>query len=134
MTQNKPENAANENAETEIDLPERTGCVRALLVTVIVLGILLVGGLAVVVGTIIKRVTDDSPPPNPQTINGSLSVTDTGFESIINIPEGSALMATEINDKKIVLHLRDAEGDFLLLVNMKTGQEIGRVRLQPQKN
>ncbi len=43
-------------------------------------------------------------------------------------------MATEINDKKIVLHLRDAEGDFLLLVNMKTGQEIGRVRLQPQKN
>ena len=134
MTQNKPENAANENAETEIDLPERTGCVRALLVTVIVLGILLVGGLAVVVGTIIKRVTDDSPPPNPQTINGSLSVTDTGFESIINIPKGSALMATEINDKKIVLHLRDAEGDFLLLVNMKTGQEIGRVRLQPQKN
>ena len=32
-------------------------------------------------------------------------------------------MATEINDRKIILHLRDAEGDFLLLVNMKTGQK-----------
>ena len=138
MTQNKPENAANENAETEIDLPERTGCVRALLVTVIVLGILLVGGLAVVVGTIIKRVKDDTPSqtalPNPQTKYGSLSITNTGFESIISVTEGAALMATEVNDKKIVLHLRDAEGDYLLLLNVKTGQEIGRVRLEPQKN
>lgn len=109
-----------------------------MLVTVIVLGILLVGGLAVVVGTIIKRVTDDSPSQtellNPQTNNGSLSITDTGFESIISLPEGAVLMASEVNDKKIVLHLRDAEGDFLLLVNVKTGQEIGRVRLKPQKN
>ena len=109
-----------------------------LLVTVIVLGILLVGGLAVVVGTIIKRVTDDSPPQtelsNPQTKNRSLSITDKGFESIISVPEGAALMMTEVNDKKIVLHLRDAEGDFLLLLNVKTGQEIGRVKLKPQKN
>jgi hypothetical protein len=138
MIQNKPENAANENAETEIDLPERTGCVRALLVTVIVLGILLVGGLAVVVGTIIKRVTDDTSSQtelsNPQTRNGSLSITDKGFKSIISVPVGAALMATEVNDKKIVLHLRDEEGDFLLLLNVKTGQEIGRVRLKPQQN
>ena len=134
MTQNKPENAANENAETPKNMPERTGCVRALLITVIVLGILLVGGLAVVVGTIIKRVTDDSPAPRPETMNGKISISDPGFESIINVPESAALMATEINDRKIILHLRDAEGDFLLLVNMKTGQEIGRVRLKKQKN
>lgn len=109
-----------------------------MLVTVIVLGILLVGGLAVVVGTIIKRVKDDTPSqtalPNPQTKYGSLSITNTGFESIISVTEGAALMATEVNDKKIVLHLRDAEGDYLLLLNVKTGQEIGRVRLEPQKN
>ena len=134
MTQNKPENAANENAETTTNMPERTGCVRALLITVIVLGILLVGGLAVVVGTIIKRVTDDSPAPRPETMNGKISISDPGFESIINVPESAALMATEINDRKIILHLRDAEGDFLLLVNMKTGQEIGRVQLKAQKN
>lgn len=115
-------------------MPERTGCVRALLITVIVLGILLVGGLAVVVGMIIKRVTDDSPPPRHETINGKISISEPGFESIINVPEGAALMATEINDRKIILHLRDAEGDFLLFVNMKTGQEIGRVRLKKQKN
>ena len=134
MTQNKPENAANENAETTIDMPERTGCVRVLLITVIVLGIVLVGGLAVVIGTIIKRVTDVSPPPRPETINGKISISEPGFESIINVPEGAALMATEINDRRIILHLRDAEGDFLLLVNMKTGQEIGRVQLKTQKN
>ena len=115
-------------------MPERTGCVRALLITVIVLGILLVGGLAVVVGTIIKRVTDDSPSPRPETINGKISISEPGFENIINVPEGAALIATEINDRKIILHLRDAEGDFLLLVNMKTGQEIGSVRLKTQKN
>ena len=134
MTQNKPENAANENAQTTINMPERTGCVRALLITVIVLGILLVGGLAVVVGMIIKRVTDDSPPPRHETINRKISISEPGFENIINVPEGAALMATEINDRKIILHLRDAEGDFLLLVNMKTGQEIGSVRLKTQKN
>ena len=115
-------------------MPERTGCVRALLITVILLGILLVGGLAVVVGTIIKRVTDDSPHSIPETINGKISLSERGFESIINVPEGAALMAIEINDSKVILHLRDSKGDFLLMVNMKTGQEIGRVRLRAQKN
>ena len=115
-------------------MPERTGCVRALLITVIVLGILLVGGLAVVVGTIIKRLTDDSQTPMPETINEKLFLSERGFESIINVPEGAVLMATEINDREIILHLRDAKGDFLLLVNIKTGQEIGRVRLKAQKN
>ena len=134
MTQNKPENATNENVETTKDMPEQTGCVRALLITVIVLGITLVGGLAVIVGTIIKRVTVGSPPPRTETINGKNSISEPGFESIINIPDGAAIVATEINDKKIILHLRDAEGDFLLLVNMKTGQEIGRIRLNTQKN
>ena len=115
-------------------MPERTGCVRALLITVILLGILLVGGLAVVVGTIIKRVTDDSPHSIPETINGKISLSERGVESIINVPEGAALMGIEINDSKVILHLRDSKGDFLLMVNMKTGQEIGRVRLRAQKN
>ena len=115
-------------------MPERTGCVRALLITVIVLGIFLVGGFAVVVGTIIKRVTNDTPPLRPEAINGKISINEPGFESIINVPEGAALMATEINDRKIILYLRDPEGDFILLINMKTGQEIGRVRLKTQKN
>ncbi len=115
-------------------MPERTGCVRALLITVIVLGVLLVGGLAVVVGTIIKRVTDDTPPPSVDSSKGSLSMTDTGFESVISVPEGAKLIATQTNDKQIVLHLRDDEGDFLLVVNVKTGQEIGRVRFEAQKN
>jgi len=134
MTLNKPENPAKENAETTIDMPERTGCVRALLITVIVLGILLVGGLAVVVGTIIKRLTDDSQTPMPETINEKLFLSERGFESIINVPEEAVLIATEINDTEIILHLRDVKGDFLLLVNIKTGQEIGRVRLKAQKN
>lgn len=115
-------------------MPERTGCVRALLITVIVLGVLLVGGLAVVVGTIIKRVTDDTPPPSVDSSKGSLSMADTGFESVISVPEGAKLIATQTNDKQIVLHLRDDEGDFLLVVNVKTGQEIGRVRFEAQKN
>lgn len=104
----------------------RPGCVRALMTTVVVLGILLVGGLAVVIATIVQRVTSGSETGDAMPSAGSVAPS---FSSHLSVPDGAALLDTRINDRHIVLHLRDAEGDFLLLLNVKNGQEIGRVRL-----
>ena len=105
--------------------PPQTKYVKSLLVIVIVLGIILVSGLAVVIGTIIKRFND------PQTATRSLA----GFGEVsAQVPQNARLINIQSANKQLILHLQDKEGDFLLLLDMRTGAELGRIRLmQPPR-
>lgn len=92
---------------------------------VIVLGIILVSGLAVVIGTIIKRFND------PQTTTRGLA----GFGEVsAQVPQNTRLINIQASNKQLILHLQDKEGDFLLLLDLRTGTELGRIRLaQPPR-
>ena len=113
-TQNPP------NGETEERAGARFGYVRALLILVITLGVILVGGVAVVVGTIIKRVSDpeSNVPVRP------------GFgETQIQLPAGSEIDDIIAGDGRIIVRVRDAGGTMLILLDSRRGEERGRIRL-----
>jgi len=96
-----------------------------MLTVVIGLGVLLVVGTAVVVGTIIKRASSTE----------TAVVTDMRDKAIagqIAIPAGAVLQSVENGDTRIVLHLTDAEGTLLILLDPRHGFETGRVRLVSQ--
>lgn len=95
---------------------------------VIVLGIILVSGLAVVIGTIIKRFNDPQPAARATR---SLA----GFGEVsAHVPQNARLINIQATNKQLILHLQDKEGDFLLLLDMRTGAELGRIRLtQPPR-
>lgn len=94
--------------------------VKTLLTVVIVLGILLLVGLAVVVGTIIKRVNDPSPA----------KIKRPGFgEVMMQVPENAELLGTQTTADRLVLRLRDPQGDFLMVLDIRKGIELGRIRL-----
>jgi len=98
--------------------PPNPRYVRILLVTVILLGVLLVGGAAVVISTVIARL---SAPEAPVTRDFEVSE--------IAIPEGARLVSVENGDARIVLHVEDKQGMLLILIDPRKGQEKGRVRL-----
>jgi len=119
----------NEVKETEIAPPSpnhppgQAKYVKLLLVIVIVLGIILVSGLAVVIGTIIKRFND----PQAATRAAQRSA---GFGEVsAQVPQNARLINIQATNKQLILHLQDKEGDFLLLLDMRTGAELGRIRL-----
>jgi len=94
--------------------------VRTLLIVVIALGVILVGGVAVVVGTITKRVSDpeSNVPVRP------------GFrETQIQLPAGSEINDIIAVDGRIVVRVRDAGGTMLILLDPRRGEERGRIRL-----
>lgn len=93
--------------------------VRTLLVVVIGLGVVLLAGAAVVVGTIIKRLND--PEANVPVKPGF------GTQQIgINDAE---LVDVENGDSRVILRLRDAQGPLLIFVDPRKGTEMGRLRL-----
>lgn len=113
-TQNPPD------GETEESAGARSRYVRTLLIVVITLGVILIGGVAVVVGTIIKRVSDpeSNVPVRP------------GFgETQIQLPAGSEIDDIIAADGRIVVRVRDAGGTMLILLDPRRGEERGRIRL-----
>lgn len=113
-TQNPPD------GETEGSTGSRSRYVRTLLTVAITMGVLLVGGVAVVVGTIIKRVSD------PET---DVQVRPGFGEMQIQLPAGSEIDDIIASDGRIVVRVRDAGGTMLILLDPRRGEERGRIRL-----
>ena len=116
------DSAIDSQAETTSDVPPGPNpkTVRVLLIVTIGLGVLLVIGAAVVIGTVIKRLNNpESIPVKP------------GFgETEISIPADAKLLHVDNGDARIVLRLEDAQGPLLILLDPRKGLEKGRVRLQ----
>lgn len=122
MTQDTHINADGETtSEVDAHAPNPR-YVRGLLVVVIGLGLVLLGGAAVVVGTIIKRMNNpDSQPTKP------------GFGvNEISVPAQGKIVSIENGESRIVVHMRDAQGTLLLLLDPRKGEEKGRIRLRPE--
>ncbi len=113
----------SQDTTTEADAPKQSShYVRIMLVVVIVLGVLLVAGAGVVISTVIKRVS------NPDAI-----ITKQGFgETTLHVPAGAQLLGVENGDTRLVLHLKDADGTFLILIDPRKGEETGRIRVRSQ--
>ena len=123
MSQDSP---IDGQAETTSDVPPsdiqgpNPKTVRVLLIVTIGLGVLLVVGAAVVIGTVIKRLN------NPETIPQK-----PGFgQTEISIPAGAELVGVQNGDARIVLRLKDEDGPLLILLDPRKGTEKGRVRLK----
>ncbi|MDA8523834.1 DUF6476 family protein [Alphaproteobacteria bacterium] len=121
MSQDTGNQAAAETSSEEIPQPN-SRYVRTLLVVVIGLGVLMVGGAIVVIGTVLSRLN------NPETIPVK-----PGFgETEISIPAGAELVGLENGDARIVLSLKDNNGPLLILLDPRKGLEKGRVRLREE--
>jgi hypothetical protein len=99
-----------------------TGSMRGLKVLVIVMGVMLVGGTAVLIAAIIAR------------SNRAADVRSPRFEhAVIELPEGARVLGTETAGDRLVVRIAlAAGGEQLLLIDVRTGERLGTIELRPQ--
>jgi flagellar basal body-associated protein FliL len=103
---------------------EGTQNLKLLKIIVVALGILIVIMLAVIVGTVIYRMShtaDEAAVETPSAVTPDLAV-----------PPGSTLQAMTPTDRELYLHVRDgAGGDHVYALDRKSGALLWHRRLIP---
>jgi hypothetical protein len=97
--------------------------VRLLKIAVIVMGLLLAGGFAFVLATIVyqasqlsKESTESFPAPG-------------GIEAEFAIPPGSEVTSLALDGDRLALHLQSSEGAEIAVIDLKTGRVLSRIKL-----
>jgi hypothetical protein len=99
---------------------------RALKILVVVMGVMLVGGTAALIAAIIDRASRHTPttsaPPAPR-----------GFEhAAVALPPGARVVTAELAGDRILVRLARAEGgEALIIIDAKSGAQLGTIDLLP---
>jgi hypothetical protein len=102
--------------------------VRVLRVAVIVMGLLLVGGFAFVLAAIVYQASQGQGGAVGAGAGTSLN----GVESELPIPKDATVISLALDGDRLALHLNSAAGPEVVVVDLKTGKVVARIRLKPQ--
>jgi hypothetical protein len=97
---------------------------RALKLLIIIMGIALIAGTALLVGVVVERARQ----PRPEA-----TAPRRGFDRVaLDLPAGAHLTGTELAGDRLLLRLSLTDGgEELILLDARTGQRLGTVALQP---
>jgi hypothetical protein len=102
--------------------------VKALKIAVIVMGVLLVGGFALVLGAIVyqaSRLGQDAPAArNP-------AASDQGAAQV-TVPQGAKVTAMDLDDGRLALHLTGNAGPEVIVIDVGSGRVLARIKLKPE--
>ncbi|HEU4475996.1 MAG TPA: hypothetical protein VFR71_04795 [Methyloceanibacter sp.] len=100
--------------------------VRALKIAVIVMGILLVGGFAFVLAAIVYQASRGGQ--EPAQVQGVMA------ESVgeVAIPKDATISAMSLDGDRLALHLSTAAGPEIVVLDLKSGSVISRIRLKSE--
>jgi hypothetical protein len=90
---------------------------RGLKVLVIVMGVLIVGGMAVVMAVLVQRFF---APVVPHAMAGPVTLDE---------PAGSRIVAASGNGERLVLQLQGGGPDRVVVIDLRSGQVTNRVGL-----
>lgn len=125
MSQNNNEFETSEPVERQ-PLSRYT---QVMLVVVIVLGVLLFAGLAVIAVTIIKRVSSDDVVTSSANTQTTSNIP--GYGQInVDVPDEAELISVIPSDGKVILRYKTGDADLLVFFNLRSGIEMGRARFE----
>jgi hypothetical protein len=107
------------------DLPKLAGSMRALKILVGVMGVMLVGGTALLIAAIIDRARHRAPPVPVAAVPGH------AFDhAAVALPPGARVLTTELAGDRILVRFANAAGgETLLLLDARTGARLGTIDL-----
>lgn len=112
--------------QTDPQGPLGPGAVRALKITVVVMGILIFIGLALVIARIVQlsssKRTDTETRPTAMT----------AAEGRVTIPAGAAIRSVSMSGNRLAIHYDEPAGTGIVIVDATTGETLTRIRLIPE--
>jgi hypothetical protein len=103
--------------------------VRALKVAVTVMGLLLVGGFAFVLAAIVYQASRGG---QGGAVGAGAGASLNSVESELPIPKDATVTSLALDGDRLALHLNSAAGPEVVVVDIKTGKVVARIRLKPQ--
>ena len=101
-----------------------------LKTAIAVMSILLVGGTVVVIGTIIYRAMTYQSK-SASTIPAQKAEKLQGFSKLdVEVERGTLVSQIEIDGDRMAVHVTKAAADEILIINIRSGELIGRVNLK----
>ena len=101
--------------------------VRLLKIAVIVMGILLVGGFAFVLAAIVYQASRGGQ--DGAAAEGAAS---RGLETELPVPKDATVNALSLDGDRLAIHLQSSAGPEIVVVDLKTGKTLARIKLKPQ--
>lgn len=95
----------------------------AAKIAVIGMGIVFVVGFVFVAGTIVNRLSHSKP--EPRALAGRFGLSD------IHMDEGQQVKSVTLDQERIAIHLTGDKNEEIVIVDLGTGRELGRIRLHP---
>jgi hypothetical protein len=99
--------------------------VRVLKIAVIVMGILLVGGLALVLATIAYQVSRGGKYKGASPLGAYREIE-------FAIPKNAAVMSLGLDGDRLALHVKSKSGQEIAVIDLRTGKVLSRVKLKFQ--
>ena len=99
---------------------------------VIFLGILLVLGFAVVIGTVVYRAVNSSEAETAELATTKIAgsaVADILKDIELSLPEGHEISGHDLDGTRLALRLQSPAGDEIWIVDLTSGEVISRVTL-----
>jgi len=108
---------------------------RALKIAVVVMGVMIVVGLAVIAVTIVKRLGGASGPEPAIAVPYVPGAPLTGFDpATVPLPAGARLQQIVPAGDRLVLHMAGEGGkDVLMVLDMAGGRVLGSFLLEPAR-
>ncbi|MEG6507411.1 hypothetical protein V6C03_00320 [Methyloligella sp. 2.7D] len=109
--------------------------VRILKIVVVVLGILLVLGFALVVLTIVYQASqmgkDEAAAPMEQSRPVPMRASGEGAAYQLPVPPGAKVTGTDLDGNRIAVQLETEEGAEIVVIDLRHGEIVSRIRLAP---
>ncbi|MEM7427428.1 MAG: hypothetical protein AAF441_15140 [Pseudomonadota bacterium] len=125
-----PEPAGPAIPENPLGTPKN---MRRLKLSIAIMSVLLVAGTLVVIGTIIYRAMNyegNRVAKTPDRVSPNLQ----GFTTLdVEMDPGTLVTQIEIDGDRMAVHVTRASADEILLINIRSGELIGRVNLKERK-
>lgn len=106
--------------------------VRTLKIVVVVLGILLVLGFALLVAGLYHEATRKGGQPARSAGERSMPAAQPGGDVPLDVPAGARVERVAVNGGRVVLHIRSPEGEQIVVVDTTRGNTVTRLRLVPR--
>ena len=130
-----PENLAPEDTPIEgtVLTPRQVG---ALKVAVVVMGIMLLAGLAAVIAGMIHQASKiGQGAPNAGSVAAisepvPMAPTNPGKLPAVDIPEGWSIVSMALDGNRLALHMESPEGAQIVVVDIRSGTVVSRVKIE----
>jgi Family of unknown function (DUF6476) len=103
--------------------------VRMLKIAVIVMGILLVGGFALVMATIVYQASK----LGNNTVRSPAAAALAAPEAALSLPEDATVTSMALDGDRLALHLQTRAGPEIAVIDVTTGKVLSRIKINADK-